>query len=202
MLRTLIGGFARRVPDVLIDLYELTTDEQLVRLREGELDAGVVRHPSDTVGLESGPVLRRALGVVLPAGHPSALGGTPVRLRDLDGASLVIFPRVMAPRLYDHLLLVCRDGGFLPGAIRHARNPDFVHGLVLAGRGVHLNEAPTAPLPDGLVWRPLENYSLAWLTSVVWVPTRHNEAIAAFADAVHESLTEAGHRPHDRPAAT
>ena len=202
VLRTLIGGFARRVPDVLIDLYELTTDEQLVRLREGELDTGVVRHPSDTVGLESGPVLRRALGVVLPAGHPSALGGTPVRLRDLDGASLVIFPRVMAPRLYDHLLLVCRDGGFLPGAIRHARNPDFVHGLVLAGRGVHLNEAPTAPLPDGLVWRPLENYSLAWLTSVVWVPTRHNEAIAAFADAVHESLTEAGHRPHDRPAAT
>ncbi|GHJ28632.1 LysR family transcriptional regulator [Streptomyces hygroscopicus subsp. sporocinereus] len=202
VLRTLIGGFARRVPDVLIDLYELTTDEQLVRLREGELDAGVVRHPSDTVGLESGPVLRRPLGVVLPAGHPSALGGTPVRLRDLDGASLVIFPRVMAPRLYDHLLLVCRDGGFLPGAIRHARNPDFVHGLVLAGRGVHLNEAPTAPLPDGLVWRPLENYSLAWLTSVVWVPTRHNEAIAAFADAVHESLTEAGHRPHDRPAAT
>ncbi|GLV79046.1 LysR substrate-binding domain-containing protein [Streptomyces hygroscopicus] len=202
VLRTLIGGFARRVPDVLIDLYELTTDEQLVRLREGELDAGVVRHPSDTVGLESGPVLRRALGVVLPAGHPSALGGTPVRLRDLDGASLVIFPRVMAPRLYDHLLLVCRDDGFLPGAIRHARNPDFVHGLVLAGRGVHLNEAPTAPLPDGLVWRPLENYSLAWLTSVVWVPTRHNEAIAAFADAVHESLTEAGHRPHDRPAAT
>ncbi|MFC9222196.1 LysR substrate-binding domain-containing protein [Streptomyces hygroscopicus] len=202
VLRTLIGGFARRVPDVLIDLYELTTDEQLVRLREGELDAGVVRHPSDTVGLESGPVLRRPLGVVLPAGHPSALGGTPVRLRDLDGASLVIFPRVMAPRLYDHLLLVCRDDGFLPGAIRHARNPDFVHGLVLAGRGVHLNEAPTAPLPDGLVWRPLENYSLAWLTSVVWVPTRHNEAIAAFADAVHESLTEAGHRPHDRPAAT
>ncbi|MEU5270417.1 LysR substrate-binding domain-containing protein [Streptomyces hygroscopicus] len=201
VLRTLIGGFARRVPDVLIDLYELTTDEQLVRLREGELDAGVVRHPSDTVGLESGPVLRRALGVVLPAGHPSALGGTPVRLRDLDGASLVIFPRVMAPRLYDHLLLVCRDDGFLPGAIRHARNPDFVHGLVLAGRGVHLNDAPTAPLPDGLVWRPLENYSLAWLTSVVWVPTRHNEAIAAFADAVHESLTEAGHRPHDRPAA-
>ncbi|WNE96383.1 LysR substrate-binding domain-containing protein [Streptomyces luomodiensis] len=215
VLRTLTAGFARRVPDVLIDLHELTTDEQLVRLREGELDAGVVRHPSDTVGLESGPVLRRELGVVLPADHPSAHpadppsahpadhpsapGGAPVRLRDLDGASLVIFPRVMAPRLYDHLLLVCRDAGFLPGAIRHARNPDFVHGLVLAGRGVHLNEAPTAPLPEGLVWRPLDNFSLAWLTSVVWVPTRHNEAIAAFADAVHESLTEAGHRPHDRP---
>ncbi|MGW3511810.1 hypothetical protein [Streptomyces sp. NPDC000994] len=46
-----------------------------------------------------------------------------------------------------------------------------------------------------LVWRPLEGAPLAWLTSVVWVPTRHNEAIAAFTDAVGEGLAQAGHRP-------
>ncbi|AXK37792.1 LysR family transcriptional regulator [Streptomyces armeniacus] len=235
VLPTLTAGFARRVPDVLIDLHELTTDEQLARLREGELDAGVVRHPSDTVGLESGPVARRELGVVLPADHPSAAatatGGAypgvdgaaaaspsaaspgaadpgsgspsppPVRLRDLNGAPLVIFPRSMAPRLYDHMLTVCRDEGFLPGSIRHARNPYFVHGLVLAGRGIHLNEAPAAPLPHGLVWRPLEGAVLSWRTSVVWVPSRHNEAISAFADAVSEGLATAGHRIGDTPAA-
>ncbi|CAL9333791.1 LysR family transcriptional regulator [Streptomyces albus] len=194
VLPTLTAGFARRVPDVLIDLHELTTDEQLLRLREGELDAGVVRHPADTVGLESGPVLRRELGVVLRADHPAARPGGAVRLRDLDGASLVVFPRAMAPRLYDHVLLICRDEGLLPGAIRHARNPHFVHGLVLAGRGVHFNEPPATPLPDGLVWRPLEGATLAWQTSVVWVPTRHNEAIVAFTEAVSEGLTAAGHR--------
>ncbi|WP_301124911.1 LysR substrate-binding domain-containing protein [Streptomyces cacaoi] len=194
VLPTLTAGFARRVPDVLIDLHELTTDEQLARLREGELDAGVVRHPADTMGLESGPTARRELGVVLPAGHPLADSAEPVRLRSLNGAPLVIFPRVMAPRLYDHMQTVCRDEGFLPGAIRHARNPHFVHGLVLAGRGVHLNEAPAAPLPEGLVWRPLAGAALAWTTSVVWVPSRHNEAVAAFAEAVIEGLTAAGHR--------
>ncbi|MGW3435257.1 LysR family transcriptional regulator [Streptomyces melanosporofaciens] len=197
VLRTLTESFSRRAPDVLIDLHELTTEEQLVRLREGELDAGVVRHPADTVGLDSGPLARRDLGVVLREDHPCAQGEAPVRLRDLDGASLVIFPRVMAPQLYDHMLLACRDGGFLPGAIRHARNPDFVHGLVLAGRGIHLNEPPTAPLAAGLVWRPLDGAPLAWLTSVVWVPTRKNEAIAAFTDAAGEGLTGAGHRPVD-----
>ncbi|MFG3258855.1 LysR substrate-binding domain-containing protein [Streptomyces sp. NPDC048172] len=193
VLPTVTAGFARRVPDVLIDLHELTTDEQLVRLREGELDAGVVRHPADTVGLESGPVARRELGVVLPADHPAARDGGPLRLRDLDGAALVIFPRAMAPRLYDHMLLICRDEGLLPGSIRHARNPHFVHGLVLAGRGVHLNEPPATPLPEGLVWRPLEGAALAWQTSVVWVPTRHNEAITAFVEAVSEGLAAAGH---------
>lgn len=197
VLRTLTAGFADRVPDVLIDLHELTTDEQLARLREGELDAGVVRHPSDTVGLESGPVARRELGVVLPADHAAAADGGAVRLRDLDGAPLVIFPRAMAPRLYDHMLTICRDEGFLPGSIRHARNPNFVHGLVLAGRGIHLNEAPATPLIDGLVWRPLERDTLAWLTSVVWVPSRHNETIASFAEAVSESLAEAGHHIAD-----
>ncbi|MEU6105253.1 LysR family transcriptional regulator [Streptomyces flaveolus] len=193
VLRTLTAGFARRAPDVLIDLHELTTDEQLARLREGELDAGVVRHPADTVGLESGPVARRELGVVLRADHAAAAGGGPVRLRDLDGTALVIFPRAMAPRLYDHMLTLCRDEGFLPGSIRHARNPNFVHGLVLAGRGIHLNEAPATPLTDGLVWRPLEGAALAWQTSVVWVPSRHNRAIAAFTEAVTEGLAEGGH---------
>ncbi|MEU3653362.1 LysR substrate-binding domain-containing protein [Streptomyces sp. NPDC032161] len=191
VLRNLTVGFADRVPDVLLDLHELTTDEQLARLREGELDAGVVRHPSDTVGLESGPVVRRELGVVLRSDHAAATGGGAVRLRDLDGTPLVIFPRAMAPRLYDHMLTICRDEGFLPGSIRHARNPHFVHGLVLAGRGVHLNEAPVTPLIDGLVWRPLEGAPLAWLTSVVWVPSRDNEVIASFAEAVSESLSGA-----------
>ncbi|MEE4590077.1 LysR family transcriptional regulator [Streptomyces antimycoticus] len=194
VLRTLIAEFALRAPDVLIDIHEFTTDEQLARLREGELDAGVVRHPSDTVGLESGPVARRELGVVLHADHAAAADDGPVRLRDLNGAPLVIFPRAMAPRLYDHMLTICRDEGYLPGSIRHARNPNFVHGLVLAGRGIHLNEAPSSPLAEGLVWRPLNGTALAWQTSVVWVPSRHNESIAAFAEAVSKGLAEAGHR--------
>ncbi|MGW6143086.1 LysR family substrate-binding domain-containing protein [Streptomyces sp. NPDC055144] len=156
----LTAGFTDRVPDVLIDLHELTTDEQLTRLREGELDAGVLRHPPETVGLESGPVARRELGVILRSDQAAAAPGGPVRLRHLDGAPLVIFPRTMAPRLYDHMLTICRDEGFLPGSTRHAR-PDFVHDLVLAGHGIHLNSAPATPLADGLVWRPLQDAPLA-----------------------------------------
>ncbi|OON71933.1 LysR substrate-binding domain-containing protein [Streptomyces tsukubensis] len=194
-LPTLTSAFSRRVAGVLLDLHELTTEEQLAWLRVDKLEAAVVRHPADTVGLESGPVVRRELGMVLPAAHPAAgRPGEPVRLRDLNGTPLIIFPREMAPGLYDHMLSVCRDEGFLPGAIRHARNPGFVHGLVLAGRGVNLNEEPATPLLDGLVWRPVTSPALAWLTSVVWVPARHNEAIAAFTEAVTEALTATGHR--------
>src|SRR5262249_14280842 len=71
-IQTLATAFARGVPDVLLELHELTTDEQIARLREGDLDIGVIRHPADSVGLASGPMMSCPLGVVLPTGHPAA----------------------------------------------------------------------------------------------------------------------------------
>ncbi|MDJ1134361.1 LysR substrate-binding domain-containing protein [Streptomyces iconiensis] len=197
-LRTLVDAFSAREPGVLLDLNEMTTDEQLAQLREGGLDVGMVRHPTDTVGLESGPVVHRPLGVVLPVEHPAAEDAT-VRLRRLNGSPLVIFPRLMAPKLYDHMLTACRDNGFVPGAIRHARNPHFVHGLVLAGRGVHLNEEPSAGLPPGLVWRPVDEQSgrLTWSTSVVWPRAQTTPVVAAFAECALSGLRAAGHVPRD-----
>jgi len=186
-LSTLVARFSELIPDVLLDLHELTTDEQLTRLREGKLDAAVVRHPADTVGLESGPVVDTPLGIVLATSNPLA-GADEVRLRDLAEHPLVIFPREMAPRLYDHILAICRDNGFLPSAIRHARNPNFVHGLVLAGRGVHLNQQPSSELTGGLTWRPVDEHRLTWSTSVVWIPTQHTDVIDAFARATLEAL--------------
>ncbi|MGW3469995.1 LysR family transcriptional regulator [Saccharopolyspora sp. NPDC000995] len=198
-LRTLLHEFAEQAPDVLVDLHELTTDEQLAALREGSLDAAVVRHPCDISGLESSPVARRELGVLLPADHRLA-GPGPVRLRDLNGQPLVIFPRMMAPMLYDHVLSICRADGFRPGAIRHARNPHFVQGLVLAGRGVHLNEPPLSEPPEGLVWCPLQDSPLAWRTSVVWVPRRKHAAIEAFATVAIAGLAAAGHKTEEHSA--
>lgn len=191
---TLATTFARDVPDVLLELRELTTDEQIARLRDGELDVGIIRHPADSVGLASGPMMASSLGVVLPAAHPAATADT-VRLRDLNGSPLVIFQRVMAPRLYDHILTTCRDNGFLPGAIRHARNPQFSHGLVLAGLGVHLNSEPRHALPNGLVWRPIDDERLAWLSSVVWVPSHASDVLHVFGDAALAGLRAGGHLP-------
>ncbi|MEE2040636.1 LysR substrate-binding domain-containing protein [Nocardiopsis sp. CT-R113] len=199
-LRTLVAELSANAPDVLVDLHELTTDEQLRALREGDLDVGVVRHPSDTTGLESGPVAHRPLGVLLPAEHPLSAGG-PVRLRDLNGMPLVVFPRAMAPMLYDQVMSACSSEGFRPGAIRHARNPLFVNGLVLAGRGVHFNERPLGGLPEGLVWSPLEGNPLAWRTSVVWPPRRRHASVPVFVAAATAGLEAAGHvvQPHPEP---
>lgn len=48
----MVESFASAVPDVLLNLHELTTMEQVERLRDGELDVAVVRHPLNSVGFE------------------------------------------------------------------------------------------------------------------------------------------------------
>ncbi|NKQ57699.1 LysR family transcriptional regulator [Amycolatopsis sp. K13G38] len=192
-IQAIMDEFHAHRPDVLVELRELTTNEQLRALRSGELDIGVLRHPCDTVGLDCGVAFQRPFGVILRKDH--ALGSRrQIRLRDLNGSSLVIFPRKMASQLYDHMLSVCRDRGFMPGTFRHARNPYFIYGLVLAGMGVHLNERPTYRLQAGLVWRPLVDEPLSWVTSAAWVPSRRDETIEAFAAAILAGFTSTGHQ--------
>ena len=98
----------------------------------------------------------------------------------------------MAPPLYDHFLQTCRDAGYLPAAIVHARNQHFTHGLILAGRGVHFNEEPWTELPAGIVWRPLEEATLAWRTSALWLKSRRSAETDAFVEAVGAGLKPAG----------
>jgi DNA-binding transcriptional LysR family regulator len=191
-LSAMVAAFGDAAPDVLLNLHELTTVEQVERLRDGELDVAVVRHPLSSVGFESGPVLSRALGVVLNASHPLASLDS-VRLGDLSGNPLIIFPRHMAPPLYDSFLQTCRDAGYLPAAIVHARNQHFTHGLILAGRGVHFNEEPWTPLPSGVVWRPIVGDPLAWRTSALWLKSRRSAETDAFVAAVGAGLAAGGH---------
>lgn len=191
-LSTMVSSFSSLAPDVLLNLHELTTVEQVERLRDGELDVAVVRHPLSSVGFESGALYSRALGVVMNAAHPlAALASVP--LGDLAGNPLIIFPRHMAPTLYDSFLQTCRDAGYLPAAIVHARNQHFTHGLIMAGRGVHFNEEPWTPLPEGIVWRPLVSDPLAWRTSALWLKSRRSAETDAFVEAVGAGLEAGGH---------
>ncbi len=66
-MAALLADFGGRHAGLELELHELSTAQQLDRLAAHDLDVGVVHHPCDVTGLELGPVLRRELGVLLPA---------------------------------------------------------------------------------------------------------------------------------------
>lgn len=195
VVQTVVERMAEEFPLVTVRLHELPTSLQLDRLRRGRLDVGLVRHPSTVDGLESGPQLEASLGVLTKATHelPAKL-----RLSHLARSPLVVFQREMAPALYDSMLAVCRYEGYLPSEIRHARHPDLVFGLVLAGVGVNFIERREY-LPEGLAWHRLAGSPLKWRTSCVWQPQRHTPVIDAFVDAAGAGLRRAGFRAATAP---
>ncbi|MGW4063775.1 LysR substrate-binding domain-containing protein [Amycolatopsis sp. NPDC004747] len=174
MLAAILTRFAEECPAVRLDLQELTTAEQARLLADRELDAGLLQLPVDVVGLDLGPAVDTPLGVVLPRDSPLARHPR-LALADLAGEGLVHAPRAAAPGSYDALLRTCWDHGFRPQSIRHARNPEFVLGLVLAGHGVAFE--PDVRREPRVVWRPLEGEVLRARTAFAWPSAdRHPQA--------------------------
>ncbi|MEU3849327.1 LysR substrate-binding domain-containing protein [Streptomyces sp. NPDC029554] len=204
----LLTAFAEGAAGLELELHELSTAQQLERFAAHDLDVGLIHHPCDVSGLELGPVLRRELGVLLPA-DAAVAGLDEVPLASLTGHDLILFPRAAAPAVYDDLLTTCARNGYTPPAVRHAQGVSFVRGLVLSARAVALSprdahghaERRAAPGADGgVVWRPLTGAPLALRHSVAWPGGRGDAAVGAFAEAAAHALRGTAGATPDLPS--
>ncbi|WP_406232962.1 LysR substrate-binding domain-containing protein [Nocardia sp. NBC_01009] len=181
VLAAVLTAFESR--DIRVDLQELSTAEQVRLLADRQLDAGLLQHPVDMIGLETGPAVDTPLGVVLPRDSPLAVRSS-LTLADLAGHGLVIFPRAAAPGLYDATLRTCWDHGFRPTSVQHARNPEFVLGMVLSGRGVAFDQGMVAQKEPRVVWRPLPEGTLSWRLSLAWPAAAPHPLVRELAELV------------------
>ncbi|MER7461120.1 LysR family transcriptional regulator [Micromonospora sp. NPDC126480] len=198
-LQALLRRLADRIPGLDVDLQELATGEQLRMLADARLDVGLVQHPVDAPDLRFGPTAQVRLGVVLPRASPLAVA-TALALADLAGHDLLLPPRPTAPGWHDHVLDVCRRHGYTPARIRHARNPEFLLGLVLAGHGVAFEPENAARREPRVVWRPLTDHPLHRTTSAAWPAQSPHPAAERFAEIAVETLDEAAPPPMTVPA--
>ncbi|MFE2263060.1 LysR family transcriptional regulator [Streptomyces griseosporeus] len=189
VLSALLSACEEQAPELTVDLQEVTTEEQLRLLADGGLDVGLVHHPVDSTALRLGPAVALDLGVALPRTSP--LARLPeARLGDLSGHDLVLFPRAHAPGWYDRILDVCRAGGFVPGRLRHAANPEFLLALVAAGRGIAFDQGPLARKEPRVAWRPLSGRPLTLRVGGAWPAGRAaHPAAPRFAELAHGVLT-------------
>ncbi|MCM6773626.1 LysR substrate-binding domain-containing protein [Nocardia sp. CDC159] len=191
VLAAIVTAFERRHPELRLDLQELTTAEQLRLLAERQIDAGLLQHPVDVIGLELGPAIDTPLGVVLRRDSPLA-SKSELALEDLAGHGLVMPPRAAAPGMYDATLRTCWEHGFRPTRVTHARNPEFVLGLVLSGHGVAFEQGMVAQKEPRVVWRPLIGQPLRRRLSLAWPTAAPHPVAARCADLVVSVLRADG----------
>lgn len=143
-------------PDVTLSPEQSNTPALLTSLREGRIDVAFIRPPIDEDDLLSvRPFVDEAMVVALPADHALAQTG-PVRLSELAGERLILFPRAIGPGLYDSVLAACHAAGFSPDLGQEASQIVSIIPMVAAGFGVSvIPRSVSLTGSEGVVYRPI-----------------------------------------------
>lgn len=195
-----VRGFRALYPKVQLDLLEATGDVQLQGLERGELDAGFMLHAPGFVpaGLAHCLITQEPLVLALPDQHPIAARPT-LQLADVLAEPLVIFPRRIAPSLYDSIFALYHGAGYLPTVVQEAIQMQTIVNLVSAGLGVAwVPESVRQFQRSGVVYRDVETPGAGpggamgamprCETSLVWAAHHVSPTLERFVAYAHEQL--------------
>jgi DNA-binding transcriptional LysR family regulator len=100
-------------PDLELLTEEMFNARMTAALRSGAIDVAIALCPEIAGDLAYEQIRTEQVVALLAADHPLAREHR-VALRSLAQEAFVLFPRELAPRLYDTLVGVCRRAGFEP----------------------------------------------------------------------------------------
>jgi len=135
LLPSLLAAFRRRYPSVLLTLREAMSDQQLNELESGILDVGLMTGAMDRPSIACHPVWQERVILAIPARHDLARSSS-VSVRRLANEPFIMFPRSIAPVLYDEVLQFCRRAGFSLKIVQEAAQSQTIISLVSAGIGL------------------------------------------------------------------
>jgi DNA-binding transcriptional LysR family regulator len=181
-----VREFRQRHPKTLVSLFELSPRAQLDRLRNHELDAGILGNMDDS---ERGHftirrLSRHRMAALLPEGHPLA-GRKSIKLAALAREHWVSLSDAFYPGRREFLRGICQAAGFEPDIVSETDSLPLMAAGVSTGEGVALipahaikiphagcvfvNLAAPVPVSDLLLVLPKQNFSteLAALTALL-----------------------------------
>lgn len=179
----------RELPQLSVRLHPLPSGSQMRALREGRLDAGILRTAEDDDDFVSSTLINEPLYAVLPSDHRLADQDS-ILLEWLDQEHFVMAPRDRNPAYFDELIGLyhrhhCSPASLIEGTNMHAQ-------LALVGAGFGVSVQPLLFVDPGrgdVVFVPLRTQSLAIPLKIVhrsepnwalelFISTAHHEARA------------------------
>jgi DNA-binding transcriptional LysR family regulator len=154
-LAEILRRFRQQFPGVQLSLFELTSTEQLRRLRAGELDVGLLRPPVGFPELDYKVVGKSRQMLAVPAGHRLARKPS-LSWADFHNEELVLISPSAQHGFYDAFFEECTKAGARPRPVQYANDVQTKLWLISAGFGIAPTIAATAEIKrPGLVFRPL-----------------------------------------------
>jgi DNA-binding transcriptional LysR family regulator len=155
-----IRAFRRAYPEVHLTLEEANTARLVVGLQEGAFDAAFLRPGASAAEeLQLKPLAEEPMVVALPKAHRAAALKR-VDLAMLEHDPFLLFPREVAPTIYDTIVDACRKAGFEPDISQLAPHFSTIVNLVAAELGVSIVPASMMQMRvAGIAYRSIAGQS-------------------------------------------
>jgi LysR family hydrogen peroxide-inducible transcriptional activator len=189
LLPRVMPKIRKALPQLGLMLYEYQTEAVLKRLRDGEIDLGIMALPVLGDGLESRALYEEAFTVALPTQHPLAAKST-IKVQDLKGQTLLLLEDGHCLR--DQALEVCSRVDVHEPQDFRATSLETLRQMVVAGLGITLLPEMAVESPfgsqRGLAIRPFHKPMPSRTVGAVWRKSSTREAaIAAVCDVMEIS---------------
>jgi DNA-binding transcriptional LysR family regulator len=189
-----IARLAKQVlPGLSLALHgEMLTPSMEAGLREGTLDAALLRPPVASPDIDYRIVAREPLVVALPSFSALAVDRT-VAMHELQDQDFIAY----APEsvLYRTTSDLCRQAGFRPRIAQVVGETSTMLAFVAAGGGVAVMPSSVRAIQlEGVVYREIENVPAVEL-AVAWMRGHPSALLQNFLEVVDTATAEPGRLP-------
>jgi LysR family hydrogen peroxide-inducible transcriptional activator len=146
LLPRIMQKIRKTLPHLGLMLYEHQTEPLLKRLREGEIDLGIMALPVVQDGLETRELYEEAFTVALPNDHPLT-AKTVIKIPDLKGQTLLLLEDGHCLR--DQALEICSRIEIREAEDFRATSLETLRQMVVAGLGITLLPETAVESPFG-----------------------------------------------------
>jgi DNA-binding transcriptional LysR family regulator len=168
LLPLILREFRQQYSEVELVLLELTTSQQEQALNDSRIHVGFAHPPLEDERLSYHCIHSESLVVALPSTY-SLAQQEHITVRSLLCEPLIMFPRYLAPGLYDRIMSLFQQGNIPPNVTQEAVQMQTIIGLVSAGMGMAVIPSSLKNLQrSGVVYRPILEKAPVIETAVIW----------------------------------
>jgi DNA-binding transcriptional LysR family regulator len=173
-------AFRATHPDVEVLAQEMWNARMPPAFRNGSIDIALSLCPEIAAELEVAPIRQEGLVALLPETHPLAREEA-IPLAELADEEFIVFPREIAPRLYDAFVAIFRRAGFEPRVRTESFHAGWDLGVLAELPAVAMAPQTVAGgLPEGIVAVALSEPADSLETCLVWRSDDRSPTVAGF----------------------
>lgn len=177
-----LRGYRQKFPGVQFSLHELTSTEQIQRLRMDQLDVGLLRPPVGFPELDFHFLDESPMVLASPAGHRLAKQKQ-IEWKDFHAEPMVMIHPSLQHGYYDTFLSLCAKASATPMIGQYANDINSKMWLISAGFGIAPTTKTIAEVKrPGLVFRELPAGLPLVQTLIVWKRSNQSPIVQNFID--------------------